>query len=61
MLPKLLRFQDLKDAGIVRNWTTLVRWIDGGTFPPGIKLGPNSRAWTEESIAEWLAERERAA
>jgi predicted DNA-binding transcriptional regulator AlpA len=61
LLPKLLKFKDLKDAGIVRNWTTLQRWIDSGRFPSGIKLGPNSRAWTEESVAEWLAERERAA
>jgi predicted DNA-binding transcriptional regulator AlpA len=61
LLPKLLKFKDLKELGIVRNWTTLQRWIDSGHFPAGIKLGPNSRAWTEESIAEWLAARERDA
>jgi predicted DNA-binding transcriptional regulator AlpA len=61
LIPKLLRFKDLKELGIVRNWTTLQRWIDAGDFPAGIKLGPNSRAWTEESVAQWLAERERAA
>jgi predicted DNA-binding transcriptional regulator AlpA len=60
LLPKLLKFKDLKAAGIVNNWTTLVRWIDSGDFPPGIKLGPNSRAWTDTSIAEWLASREAA-
>jgi predicted DNA-binding transcriptional regulator AlpA len=57
LLPKLLKFRDLKAAGIVQNWTTLVRWIDGGDFPPGIKLGPNSRAWPETEIAAWLESR----
>jgi predicted DNA-binding transcriptional regulator AlpA len=60
LLPKLLKFRDLKAAGVVGNWTTLQRWIDNGSFPPGIKIGPNTRAWTEESIAEWLASREAA-
>jgi predicted DNA-binding transcriptional regulator AlpA len=56
-LPTFLRFPDLKRMGIVRNWTTLQRWIDSGDFPPGIKLGPNSRAWTDTSIEEWLDSR----
>lgn len=59
MLPKLLKFKDLKALGIVNNWTTLQRWIDAGHFPSGIKLGENTRAWTEQSVAEWLAARER--
>lgn len=58
MLPTLLKFKDLKAAGIVNNWTTLVRWIDNGDFPPGLKLGPNSRAWTDTSVEEWLASRQ---
>jgi predicted DNA-binding transcriptional regulator AlpA len=61
VIPRLLRYKDLKALGVVANWTTLLRWIDAGHFPPGIKIGPHSRAWTDTSIAEWLAERERAA
>jgi predicted DNA-binding transcriptional regulator AlpA len=61
LLPKLLQFKDLKALGIVQNWTTLGRWIDNGCFPPGIKIGPHTRAWTDLSIAEWLADREREA
>jgi predicted DNA-binding transcriptional regulator AlpA len=61
LLPKLLKFKDLKALGIVNNWTTLVRWVEAGSFPPGIKLGPNSRAWPEHEIAEWLASRSSAA
>jgi predicted DNA-binding transcriptional regulator AlpA len=59
LLPKLLQFKDLKALGVVQNWTTLGRWIDNGSFPPGIKIGPHTRAWTDASIAEWLADRER--
>jgi len=60
MSTTLLRFADLKARKIVSNWPTLKRWIDQEGFPPGIKLGPNSRAWTEEEIAEWLANRPKA-
>jgi hypothetical protein len=53
----LLRFADLKARGIVANWPTLKRWIEREGFPPGLKLGPNTRAWPESEIEEWLAGR----
>jgi hypothetical protein len=53
----LLRFADLKARGIISNGMTLKRWIDHEGFPPGIRLGPNSRAWDEAKVAEWLASR----
>ena len=56
----LLRFADLKARGIVRNRTTLSRWIKNIGFPPGIMIGMNTRTWTEEEIDAWLAERARA-
>ena len=55
-----LRFADLKARGLVRNHTTLSRWIRKLNFPPGVMIGPNSRVWTEEEIAEWEAKRARA-
>jgi predicted DNA-binding transcriptional regulator AlpA len=55
MIPTLLKFKDLKAAGIVSNWTTLSRWIAKENFPQGIPIGPHTRAWTEQSINEWLA------
>jgi predicted DNA-binding transcriptional regulator AlpA len=58
-MTKLLRYQDLVDRGIVRNRTTLWRWQKIG-FPKGILIGPNSRAFTQESIDRWLAERAAA-
>lgn len=56
-MTKLLRFSDLKQRGIVRNWPTLTRWIDRDGFPPGRKLSANTRAWTEDEIEAWLASR----
>ena len=52
-----LRFSDLVERGIVRNRVTLGRWIKLHKFPPGIKLGPNSRAWPENQVDAWLAAR----
>jgi predicted DNA-binding transcriptional regulator AlpA len=53
----LLRFSDLKARGICQNWPTLKRWILTENFPPGIRLGPNTRAWKEDEIEKWLAAR----
>ena len=55
-----LRFRDLKARGIVGNWMTLKRWIEKENFPSGVKLGPNSRAWTETEVNKWLAGRPQA-
>lgn len=56
-MKKMLRFQDLKARGILSNRMTLKRWIDHHGFPCGRMIGPNSRAWTEEEVDAWLAER----
>jgi predicted DNA-binding transcriptional regulator AlpA len=55
-----LRFKDLQTRGIVSNWQTLKRWIQQQGFPPGVLLGPNTRAWPETEINEWLASRPAA-
>jgi predicted DNA-binding transcriptional regulator AlpA len=52
-----LRFADLKRMKLVTNHVTLKRWIDQEGFPPGIMLGPNTRAWRRSWIEEWLAAR----
>jgi len=57
MTPTLLRFADLKARGIVNNRMTLRRWIEREGFPPGRLLGPNSRCWIDQEIAEWIAAR----
>ena len=64
MAVKYLRFADLVERGIVNNRTTLSRWIKNYGFPPGVLIGPNTRAWTDDEIEAWqeakAAEREAA-
>ena len=55
---KLLRYYDLAARGIISNRMTLARWIESEGFPPGIMLGPNTRAWRESEVEEWLASRQ---
>ena len=58
MLPsKFLRFCNLVEKGIVKNWVTLGRWIEKEGFPPGILLGPNTRVWPEDQVEAWIAGR----
>jgi predicted DNA-binding transcriptional regulator AlpA len=52
-----LRFNDLVARGVLRNRVTLGRWVKDHGFPPGLKIGDNTRVWTEESIEKWIAER----
>jgi predicted DNA-binding transcriptional regulator AlpA len=56
-LPQVIRFADLKAAGIVRNRVTLARWQQLHGFPLGRLLGPNTRTWSPEEIQAWLASR----
>ena len=55
-----IKLADLKARHIVENWPTLSRRIREEGFPPGRLLGPNTRAWTEAEIDEWLASRPTA-
>jgi len=59
-MTRLLRFPDLKERQIVSSWPQLRRMVRDYGFPAGILLGPNSRAWREEDIEEWLASRPTA-
>jgi hypothetical protein len=52
-----MRFRDLKERGIVATWPTLLDWIARRGFPPGRMLGPNTRAWFESEVYDWLASR----
>ncbi len=54
---KLLRYVDLVARGIVHSRMTLKRLIDAQGFPPGRLLTPNARAWTEEEVDAWIANR----
>lgn len=57
MATKYLRYADLVERQIVNNRTTLQRWIRDYGFPPGVLLGPNTRAWPVDQVDAWLAAR----
>ena len=55
-----LSFNDLKHAGIVKNWQCLQDWINDPkiAFPRGKLFGPNTRRWNKErEIDPWLESR----
>ena len=58
-LPKVIRFADLKAAGVVGNRVTLRRWQENPNinFPLGRLIGPNTRIWTQSEIQDWIASR----
>jgi predicted DNA-binding transcriptional regulator AlpA len=55
-----LRFRDLKERGIVNSWAMLKIRVERDGFPPGTKLGPNTRAWREDKVQAWLDSRPTA-
>jgi predicted DNA-binding transcriptional regulator AlpA len=56
-LPTFIRFPVLKERGIVDSWAQVNRLQKNFGFPSGRLISPNCRAWTEEEIAAWLAQR----
>jgi predicted DNA-binding transcriptional regulator AlpA len=58
--PIFCRYDDLVAAGIVANRTTLLRLIDDENFPPGVMIGPNTRAWRFDEVEAWLERRPSA-
>jgi predicted DNA-binding transcriptional regulator AlpA len=57
MVKKWLRFHNLVERGLVRSWPALRRKIQSQGFPPGVMIGPNSRAWDEAEIEAFEASR----
>jgi predicted DNA-binding transcriptional regulator AlpA len=51
------RYRDLVARGLVKNRATLRNRILKNGFPPGRLLGPNDRAWTDEELEEYEANR----
>ena len=56
-MKKFLRFYDLKQRNIVRNWTTLTRLMREQDFPAGTRVGAQARAWDEAEVEAWLESR----
>lgn len=54
---RLVRFADLKAAGIVRNWPQLKRMVEGAGFPRGYYLTPQARVWDASEVEAWVHSR----
>lgn len=53
-IDRFLRIDEVLHAtGLGRN--TVYRRIREGTFPKQVRIGPNSVAWRQSVIAEWMA------
>lgn len=56
-MKKLIRYPDLVEKGVVNSRMTLKRLIDTQGFPPGQLITPNSRAWAEADVDNWIQTR----
>jgi predicted DNA-binding transcriptional regulator AlpA len=56
---QLLRFKDLRRAGVVSSWPQLRYLQKNHGFPAGLLLGSCTRAWHAAEIEKWLADRPR--
>lgn len=57
-----ISFDELVEMGVVKNRTTLSRWVRDLEFPAGTMLGPNTRRWREKAdIGAWIERRKAAA
>lgn len=59
----LLAHKSIRMADVLRivpvTRQTLYRWIEEGTFPKPIKLGPSSIGFRESEVVAWLSTRPR--
>lgn len=55
-MERMLRRNDVLEAlGISES--TLYRWMDAGRFPRPVQLGPNTVAWPESAVSDWMESR----
>lgn len=52
-MKQFLRFPDLVELDLVRNWTTLNNWIRDRGFPPGRMVG-RCHMWTGKEVVAWI-------
>ena len=59
MVSPILRRPDVEAVtGLSRS--TIYKWIDEGSFPKPVKLGPRAVGWREADINDWLETRDTA-
>ena len=56
MVSPILRRPDVEAVtGLSRS--TIYKWMNEGSFPKPVKLGPRAVGWREEQIEAWIADR----
>ena len=59
MVSSILRRPDVEAVtGLSRS--TIYKWMDEGSFPKPVKLGPRAVGWREADINDWLETRDTA-
>jgi hypothetical protein len=56
VLPTYVRFADLKQSGVVNDYSTLLDYIERRKFPPGFRLSRKARVWDAADVARWVEE-----
>jgi hypothetical protein len=56
-VPKFLRHTDLVERKITTSWPKTRHMQQHYGFPLGRLLGPNTRVWTVDEVADWLNSR----
>ena len=51
---KFLPLAEVQEIAGRKSRSTVWRWVKAGTFPAPHRIGPNSIAWLESEIVEWL-------
>jgi hypothetical protein len=59
-LPIYVRYADLKRSGVIKDYSTLLDYIERRDFPAGFKLSRKVRVWDAAEVARWI-EHQRAA
>jgi prophage regulatory protein len=59
-MQRILRFNDLKPAGVVYTRKHIRDLENRGEFPMHVDLGPNSVGWVAEEVDAWVERRIRA-
>ena len=57
----LASIRGVKDGVLPVGEGTIRNWIRAGFFPKPIKIGPGCAVWREDTVTQWLRDREQSA
>ena len=58
---RFLPIEEVRRIAGNKSRRTIYRWMDLGVFPKCIEIGPNSVAWSESAITEWVEDKKQNA